>query len=103
MPKIPYHRPPTSTRSKVDPQHAGRLDDKRFYGRTAWGKLRSLKLSLDPLCERCEREGLTVVAGHVHHVKARKAYPDLALDLDNLEALCVPCHTKEENQRKRDR
>jgi len=86
--------------TKADPAKAQRLEDSRFYKRVAWLKLRSIKLDQNPLCETCEKDGLTTLAVHVHHVKARKAHPDLELDIDNLEALCHPCHTKEENKRK---
>lgn len=97
MPKIPYHNPVSSTRSKVDPQHRQRVEDRKFYNGSTWRKLRALKLSLDPLCVRCEADGLTVVAVHVHHVKARKAHPDLALDIENLQGLCASCHSRTEN------
>jgi len=95
--RIPYHKPITSaTFSKADPQNVQRREDLRFYNSAAWRKLRLLKLDDNPLCERCEKEGLTTAAVHVHHVKARKAHPDLELDIDNLEALCSPCHTRHE-------
>jgi 5-methylcytosine-specific restriction protein A len=76
------------------------MADNRFYASKRWRDLRSLKLSHNPLCERCEADGLTVLAVHVHHTKARKAHPALELELTNLESLCIPCHTKEENKRR---
>jgi hypothetical protein len=31
---------------------------------------------------------------HVDHVKPRSKYPELALDLDNLQILCAACNTR---------
>lgn len=75
---------------------------KNFYASTAWKRVRSAYLSEHPYCERCLERGLIVPAEHVHH----KAYidtpekvnnPMLALNYDNLESLCEPCHSKEHN------
>ncbi len=103
MPKIPYHQPRSLAGgiSRIDPRAKQRAEDKRFYGRVAWQKLRALKLATDPLCDHCEKRGLTVPAVHVHHVKARKTHPDLALDLDNLQGLCIACHSREEKTKPR--
>lgn len=95
--RIPTYRPPGSALARA----AGRRDydrsrrdreGKRFYDSAAWLKLRRVKLALAPLCERCESRGLVVVADQVHHRRERRDRPDLALDLDNLESLCRPCH-----------
>ena len=47
-----------------------------------------------PLCEKC---GIRFSVD-VHHIKPLKEYPELALDPDNLEALCKRCHAKETRQ-----
>ena len=57
-------------------------------------KVRAIKLSRDPLCERCLKKGLTVAATMTHHKKSVKEYPKLRLDINNLESLCNPCHEK---------
>lgn len=80
-----------------------RLEAWRFYASVAWRRLRGLKLSLNPLCERCEANGVTIPTDDVHHIEARTERPDLALELSNLESLCDRCHTLEENARKRRR
>lgn len=81
----------------------GRIERHRFYNRAAWGKCRKLKLRRNPLCERCLRdEGRAIPAAHVHHVKDLADRPDLAYDLDNLESLCHPCHSRETLQRLKD-
>lgn len=101
MPRVPYFKPtPSASISRVDPQSKQRQADCRFYNAARWRKVRALKLDLNPLCERCEKQGLTVVAAQVHHIKARKTHPDLAYDVGNLEALCRPCHTREEKTSK---
>ncbi len=94
--RIPYFKPQgrgkIRTRNPYE-ERAGRKADKRFYASAAWIRLRDYKLQCDPLCqERDCRE----VASHVHHVKPRKQFPELALDLDNLKSLCQSCHNKQE-------
>lgn len=71
-----------------------------FYDTKEWQKTRKIKLTADPLCERCKR----IPAAHVHHVKPYKEYPELGLRLDNLQSLCRNCHddmTIEEHKRQR--
>lgn len=73
-----------------------RIERHRFYGRAAWARCRKLKLRRNPLCECCLREeGKTIPAAHVQHKKDLALRPDLAYDLDNLESLCHPCHSRE--------
>jgi 5-methylcytosine-specific restriction enzyme A len=69
---------------------------KQFLNSTAWLRLRSLKLSITPWCEECEREGVTisVPASQVDHVKPRATHPELKLMLTNLQSLCDACHGK---------
>lgn len=72
--------------------------DKHPFSTRRGRKVRDIKLRCNPLCERCESGGLVVVAKEVHHKKPWDKYPDLALDLDNLESLCEPCHDKAKNK-----
>jgi 5-methylcytosine-specific restriction protein A len=58
-----------------------------------WDHVRALKMSLDPLCEVCTREGKTVVAEIVHHIKPLNRGGEL-LDMDNLLSVCRVCHGK---------
>lgn len=95
--RIPTYRPPGSSpggpaRQREYDRCRRDRDAKRFYDSAPWLKLRRLKLTADPLCERCRSQGRTVVASQVHHRHELRARPDLALDLDNLESLCLPCH-----------
>jgi 5-methylcytosine-specific restriction enzyme A len=99
MPRaIPRYRPlwlpdPAIERAAYE-RRPERREDIAFYQSDAWRSLRSSVLAEHPLCARCERLGQTRLATHVHHVRERKDRPDLALDRDNLEALCNPCHSK---------
>ena len=71
--------------------------DRSLLLRQAWrgpNGLRRLKLSIDPCCERCLAEGKIVQATVAHHKIERRVQPALALDLDNLESLCAPCHSR---------
>lgn len=71
---------------KVDP----------FYNSTAWKKVRLVALVRDNyLCQACLRNKRLTTANTVHHIKPRLDYPELALDIDNLESICPSCHNKE--------
>ncbi len=72
-----------------------------FYLSKAWRTVRAEALRRDHgMCVRCmerfmnggEKPRLAVI---VHHKKSRKEYPELELDLDNLESLCDICHNRE--------
>jgi 5-methylcytosine-specific restriction protein A len=63
-----------------------------FYQSKAWKQLRKLKLSKQPLCERCMKQGKYTLATDVHHVKPVFDYPDEKLKIENLQSLCKPCH-----------
>ncbi len=74
-----------------------------FYTSSAWLRARARALERDcGLCVWCRDEGrytvdrrgrrVPVLADMVHHIKPRKAYPELALTLDNLVSLCNRCH-----------
>ena len=66
---------------------------KRGYDRH-WSKIRSVKLSTDPFCERCTTKGKTVPAKIVHH-KDRNAWNR---SFDNLESICKDCHNEEHRE-----
>lgn len=77
----------------------------RFYRTKEWEYIRRQALSRDSFeCQQCKREGLVTVdskkekgkrkeiALNVHHIKEIETHPDLALEIDNLETLCVRHH-----------
>ncbi|MBR5302945.1 MAG: HNH endonuclease [Clostridia bacterium] len=74
-----------------------------FYGTSRWLAARQRALDRDlGRCVWCKQAGrytidrrgrrLPVLATMVHHIKPRKEYPELELDLDNLVSLCDKCH-----------
>ena len=63
-----------------------------FYGTGAWRRLRQAVLERDHCwCQVCKRRW----ANTGHHVIPIKERPDLALDMDNCEAICDICHNQE--------
>ncbi|MCC2616524.1 HNH endonuclease [Aestuariibacter halophilus] len=64
-----------------------------FYNSQAWRKLRME--ALDFYGRRCVACGASARYGadlHVDHIKPRSKYPDLELELDNLQILCENCN-----------
>ena len=65
-----------------------------FYTSREWRNCRAAYLRKEPLCERCGQP-----ATQVHHkvrlTPATIKQPTVALNFDNLEALCDLCHQKE--------
>lgn len=56
-------------------------------------------MSEHPYCERCLAAGIARPAEHVHHIvhltMDNYTDPMVALNPDNLEALCIDCHNAE--------
>lgn len=65
-----------------------------------WLKLRRDKLTAQPLCERCQQQGIVTPATEVHHVTPVEdgltyaAKCRLMYDPHNLRALCHNCHVQ---------
>ena len=76
-----------------------RPEQKKFYKSKKWRMLRQAYLDEHPVCERCMAVGRAAVAEHVHHkielTEDNYKDPMIALNQDNLEALCFDCHYKE--------
>lgn len=63
-----------------------------FYLSPAWRAVRRAVLIRDHWwCQRCKRRS----ANTVHHLLPRSERPDLALVMENLEAVCCLCHAQE--------
>jgi 5-methylcytosine-specific restriction enzyme A len=68
----------------------------KFYKSKEWRSLRKVALQRDHYeCQSCKRKGKYRKGQNVHHMKELKEHPALALTLDNLETLCIPCHNEE--------
>lgn len=68
-----------------------------FYRSEQWKKTRRAYLtSVGGLCEECLKEGRITPAKIVHHkiflTPENIHDPDVALNWNNLEAVCKPCH-----------
>ena len=90
----------------VDIRGKGKDFEDVFYSSWAWRKCaRSYRDSVGGLCERCRQRGQITPAAEVHH-KIRLTpenvnKPEIALNWDNLEALCEDCHKKTHRKAKR--
>lgn len=76
------------------------LKRKQFYKSSEWKKLsEAYAKSVNYLCERCIKKGIYKCGHIVHH----KIYltddnytdPNISLNWDNLEYLCMDCHNNE--------
>lgn len=95
--RIKNWQPPNQIKA-VLPKPANREErraDVKFYQSPAWRSLRASVLREQPMCAK---PGCTEIARHVHHVKPRKQFPDLALERSNLEGLCIPHHNAEDER-----
>src|SRR6185312_13084596 len=85
----------------------------KFYNSHTWRKLSAqIKKRDNYECQECKRNGKVTIdmneysekakrkkiALVVHHIKELEHHPELALDEDNLETVCVDCHNKEHNR-----
>jgi 5-methylcytosine-specific restriction enzyme A len=83
---------------------------RKFYDGREWKSLREhIKKRDNHECQECKRQGRVridtneysesakrkKIALVVHHIKELEHHPELALDEDNLETICVECHNKE--------
>lgn len=76
----------------------------KFYQSKPWRKIRMVAIKrANYECEHCRKKGKLTTANtinkygrktkmDVNHIKPVKTHPHLALELDNLEYLCVNCH-----------
>ena len=66
-----------------------------------WRKVRNQKLRLTPLCEcqRCKMMGRRKPANVVHHIQAVDAFPELRLEMSNLQSMWHGCHEVEHGRK----
>lgn len=71
---------------------------KGFYSSREWRALRYQALrASDSTCKCCGAKASDGAKLHVDHIKPRSKYPELALDLDNLQVLCAECNLGKSN------
>lgn len=67
--------------------------DRKFYSTKAWKHVRYAALEkYGNFCSCCGRGPAQGVILHVDHIRPRSVYPDLALNIDNLQILCADCN-----------
>lgn len=76
----------------------------KFYKSKEWRTIREQAIRIDNYeCRHCRRKGKVTTRNttnergkktkmDVNHIKSLKTHPHLALEIDNLEYLCVDCH-----------
>lgn len=78
---------------RTNQQYNARRDESDgFYKTERWKRLSLRYRKLHPLCENCEKHNRVTPSRMVDHKQPVKTHPELALDWENLQALCWPCH-----------
>jgi uncharacterized protein (TIGR02646 family) len=68
------------------------LPAEEFYASLSWKKVRYQALQqTGGKCQCCGARGRDISL-HVDHIKPRSKYPELALDINNLQVLCADCN-----------
>lgn len=73
-------------------------DYAEIYNDPRWVSLRERKFIENPVCEECERKGVTTPTQEVHHIIKfsdgldKREVQKLAYSKINLKSLCIPCH-----------
>lgn len=90
-------------------EYKTRQQKRKFYDSDKWKHLREEVKKRDNYeCQKCKRNGSVTIDLNeysetakrkkislvVHHIKELEDHPDLALEIDNLETLCVRCHNQ---------
>ena len=90
-------------------EYKTREQKRKFYDSKEWRQLREeVKRRDNYECQECKRNGYVTIDTNeyserakrkkiklvVDHIKELETHPDLALDIDNLETLCVKCHNE---------
>ena len=75
--------------------HRGKSADKRGYGREH-RRLREQLLREEPLCRMCKAKGRITVATIADHI-IPIAKGGAVHSIENLQAVCVSCHTDKSN------
>ena len=77
----------------ADEQHAKEVNSNAFLLSYEWRRLRMQALTkYGPVCQCCGADRSDGLKMHVDHIKPRKLYPQLALDITNLQILCEVCN-----------
>lgn len=97
MPKrSKVHDPlPPSVRAQVNAAKGRKPREKdRLYDTPDWRWLRAAHIAQHPLCVECLGRGVRRPAIVVDHIKPHGGDVDLFFDIENLQSLCRPCHSR---------
>ena len=85
---------PTPYQAKPEKPKKRRFEQTDDFLRSyEWRKVRYIALQKNGRrCQCCGSSPETGATLNVDHIKPRKYYPDLALDVDNLQVLCGECN-----------
>ena len=64
------------------------------YNTARWQRLRTVKLSINPLCEPCNAAGRIEAANTVDHIVPISAGGAAFPSLDGLTSMCTSCHSR---------
>jgi len=79
-------------------------DRTKIYNSRQWKNIRVKALVRDEfMCVMCRANGIDTKAEEVDHILELQDRQDLAFDLDNLQSLCKPCHSKKTAKEKEER
>ena len=101
----PYAKPGKAERQYTREKERARSLERRsdptnrinFYNTGRWRKLRNWYIRANPLCDECKEHGRMVAGEVVDHIIPISAGGG-ALDSENLQTLCKPCHTAKGNR-----
>lgn len=94
-------------------EYKTREQKRKFYDSGEWKQMRQKVKKLDNYeCQECKRQGRVTIDTDeysesakrkkiqlvVDHIKELEYYPELALDEENLETLCVKCHNQKHDR-----
>ena len=98
--KIQKLRPRVERSSNIEwlPRDEWEKQTQRFYKSQAWKEARYAVLRRDAgACSCCGARASDGVRLHVDHIKPRSKYPELQLDITNLQILCEDCNFGKSN------
>lgn len=75
-------------------ERANRPHYVKWYKTAAWARLRKKQLAREPLCRFCRSKGIITEGIECDHIQDHKGEESLFYDIENIQTLCKPCHSK---------
>lgn len=86
------------TKRKTKSKQYKKVLSSSFYNSKEWRKVRYQALTIHGnncmACGSSPEDGIVI---HVDHIKPKSKFPELALDVDNLQILCADCNLGKSN------